>query len=95
VERSFSRTYIPQDHPVVLLARNAAETMGRKMVCKSSGGGSDANIFFEKGIATGVLGTGMRDIHTVLEWVRLDDMVRMSELLVKILTLHADTTFGS
>jgi len=95
VERSFSRTYIPEDHPVVLLARNAAAAMGRKMVCKSSGGGSDANIFFEKGIVTGVLGTGMRDMHTVLEWVRLDDMVRMSELLVKILTLHADTKFIS
>ncbi len=95
VERSFSKTDIPEDHPVILLARRAADTLGRKMVCKASGGGSDANIFYEKGITAGVLGTGMRDMHTVSEWIRMDDMVRMSELMVKILVLHAETPSGS
>ncbi len=91
VERSFPKTHIPEDHPVVRLAQKAAEALGRKMVCKASGGGSDANIFFEKAIVAGVLGTGMRDMHTVSEWIRLEDMVRMAELMVKILTLHAET----
>ena len=43
------------------------------MVTKTTGGGADANIFFEKGILTGVLGTGMRDMHTVRESVNLDE----------------------
>ncbi|MBW1778817.1 MAG: peptidase T, partial [Deltaproteobacteria bacterium] len=47
------------------------------------------------GITAGVLGTGMRDMHTVSEWIRLDDMVRMSELMVKILVLHAETPSDS
>ncbi len=91
VNRSFSKTHVPENHPVVLLAKSAAEALGRKMACKASGGGSDANIFFERGIVAGVLGTGMRDMHTVSEWIRLNDMVRAGELLVKILTLHAES----
>ena len=88
IEKDFSSTYVPNDHPVVTLARRAAENLGRKMIAKTTGGGADANIFFEKGIVTGVLGTGMRDMHTVRESVRLDDMVRTAELLLGIIRLH-------
>jgi len=88
IEKDFSHTYISDDHLVVTLARRAAENLGRKMITKTTGGGADANIFFEKGIVTGVLGTGMRDMHTVRESVRLDDMVRTTELLLEIIRLH-------
>jgi len=89
IQKDFSLTSIPEDHPVVKLACRAADNLGRKMVTKTSGGGADANIFFEKGIMTGVLGTGMRDMHTVRESVGLDDMVRATELLLEIIKLHA------
>jgi len=89
IEDDFPLTNIPDDHPIVTLARNAADNLGRKMVTKTTGGGADANIFFEKGIVTGVLGTGMRDMHTVRESVKLDDMVRTSELLLEIIKLHS------
>ncbi|PQP35005.1 peptidase T [Desulfobacteraceae bacterium SEEP-SAG9] len=89
VGRDFSSTSIPEDHPVVTLAHEAAENLGRKMKSKATGGGADANIFFEKGIITGVLGTGMHDMHTVRESVRLDDMVRTVELLLEIIKLHS------
>ena len=91
VENDFSRTFIPDEHPVVSLACKAAENLGRKMVAKTTGGGADANILFGKGIVTGVLGTGMRDMHTVRESVRLDDMVKTVELLLEIIKLHATT----
>ena len=61
------------------------------MKTKTSGGGSDANIFFGHGIVTGVLGTGMKDMHTVRESIRLDDMVKSVELILEILQLHART----
>jgi tripeptide aminopeptidase len=89
IEKDFSRTDIPSDHPVVALAKRAAENIGRKMKTKTSGGGADANVFFEKGILTGVLGTGMRDMHTVRESVNLDDMTRTVELLLEIIRLHS------
>jgi tripeptide aminopeptidase len=89
IEKDFSRTFIPPDHPVVALATRAAEKLGRKMKTKTSGGGADANVFFEKGILTGVLGTGMHDMHTVRESVNLEDMVRTVELLLEIIRLHS------
>ena len=89
VEHDFTRTHIAEDHPVVTLAARAARNLGRDMVCKTTGGGADANIFFEKGIVTGVLGTGMRNMHTNNESVKLDDMVAAVELLLEILKLHA------
>lgn len=88
VTRSYRPTRVPEGHPLVLLARRAAEALGRPMKTKTSGGGSDANIFFAHGIPLGVLGTGMRDIHTLREHVRLEDMVRATQLLVEIVRLH-------
>ena len=89
IERDYSGTHIPENHRIVTLARQAAKNLGRHMISKSSGGGSDANIFFEKGIITGVLGTGMKDVHTVGESVRLNEMVKAVELLIEIIRLQA------
>lgn len=89
VEKDYAATLIPEDHRIVQLARQAAAKLGRNMVCKTSGGGSDANIFFQKGLFAGVLGTGMKDVHTLDESVRLDDMVAAVELLLEIIRLQA------
>jgi tripeptide aminopeptidase len=90
VARSYGKTRIPEDHPLVALAQAAAGGLGRAMRAKISGGGSDANIFFAQGIPLGILGTGMREIHTLREHVRLEDMVKAAELLVEIVRRHAD-----
>jgi len=89
VEHDFTRTHIAEDHPVVALAARAARNLGRDMVCKTTGGGADANVFFQQGIVTGVLGTGMQNMHTINESVKLEDMVEAVELLLEILKLHA------
>jgi len=89
VRSDFSVMKVPDDHPVIALARAAAARLGRDMQTKTSGGGSDANIFFEHGIVMGILGTGMKDMHTVRESIRLDDMVKCAELLMEIIQLHA------
>jgi len=87
----FPGTKIPDNHPVVLLAMDAAKNLGRSMKIKSSGGCADANIFFQKGLAMGVLGTGMRKMHTTRETVGLDDMVAGCHLLIEIIQLHSKT----
>jgi tripeptide aminopeptidase len=89
VERDFSRTLIPEDHPVVTMAKQAAKNLGREIRPKRTGGGADANVFFQKGIITGVIGTGMKDIHTVRESISLSDMEKTVALLLEIIALHA------
>ncbi len=94
IENDFPLTNVPDNHPVVAIAQKAAANLGTKMVARRTGGGSDANIFFEKGIITGVLGTGMRDVHTVRESIRLDDMVKTARLLLEIIKLHSSEIKG-
>lgn len=91
VDDDFSSTNIPENHTVVNLAKQAASNLGRNMITKITGGGADANIFFAKGIMTGVIGTGMCDVHTVRESVKIDDMVNTGELLLEIIRLHTNS----
>ena len=88
VEEDFPGTNIPEDHPVVVLARKAARSLGMKMDTKTTGGGADANIFFGKGIVCGVLGTGMTDAHTLNESIALADMVSTTRILLSIIDHH-------
>lgn len=89
LEQDFPSTNISDDHVVVRLARKAAKNLGKEMESKRIGGGADANIFFGKGLVTGVLGTGMTDVHTVRESVKLEDMENTTRLLIEILRIHA------
>ncbi len=94
IEPDFKRTHVPQDHPVVTLADQAARSLGRRIQTQAAGGGSDANIFFQKGIVTGVLGTGMRAPHTQDERIALADMVKACELVLEIIRRYsAETAF--
>ncbi len=92
VEHDFKRLHIPEAHYVVQLAAQSAKALGQGMNIAASGGGSDANVFAEHGIVTGVLGTGMENVHTVKESVRLGDMVRAARLLLRIILNH--TQYG-
>ncbi|HIJ57939.1 MAG TPA: M20/M25/M40 family metallo-hydrolase [Deltaproteobacteria bacterium] len=89
IEKDFPLTRIPKDHPVILIAQQAASNLGRSIKTKSTGGGADANIFFEQGIVAGVIGTGMQNMHSVRESIKLDDMVQTAELLMEIVRLHS------
>lgn len=81
----YPRMAVPANAAVVRLIDAAAARLGRRIEVRAAGGGSDANIFNGHGIETVILGTGMSNVHTVDEFVRVDDMVRVAELLVEII----------
>ena len=89
VEVDFPNTNIPEDHQAVTLARKAAGNLGYELESKTIGGGADANIFFGKGIMAGVLGTGMTDVHTLKESIKMSDMENTARLVLEILQVHA------
>jgi len=72
----------------VRLALAAGKALGRKIETVAAGGGSDANIFGEKGIQMAVIGTGMNKVHTKDEYLVISDMVKAAELLLKIIELN-------
>ena len=77
--------HVSRQAGILTLIEAAAARLGRKVEIKAAGGGSDANIFNSHGIETVILGTGMTDVHTVNESVRVDDMVQVAQLLVEII----------
>jgi len=85
VRLDFPSMAVAEDAPVVALARSAAATLGQELKVRLGGGGSDANIFNGHGIEMIILATGMNKVHTHDEYVAVDDMVKVAELLVEII----------
>jgi tripeptide aminopeptidase len=84
IKRSYSTFKWPDDHPVVAAAAAAAQRLGFTPSIHGSGGGSDANIYAESGVACAVLSTGMADVHTPQEHIAIADMVDAARLLQEI-----------
>ncbi len=89
VHSEYDLLNIGDDHPLVRKAILAAANLGARMDRATSGGGSDANVFAAHGIDAVVLGTGMENVHTVDESIRLEDMLHATQLLLEIIRLHA------
>ena len=89
VERDYEPLSVPDDTRIVRLVRGAAERLSKPFKTRSTGAASDANVFSGRGVEVANLGCGMRQIHTVNEWVDVNDMVATTELLVETVQLHA------
>lgn len=87
VSRMYSAYHITEDDPWFKVVLRAIKAAGLTPNVKSTGGGSDANILNAKGIKTLNLGIGNEEVHTVNEYIRVEDMVKAAELAVKILEL--------
>ncbi|MFL6282703.1 MAG: M20/M25/M40 family metallo-hydrolase [Pyrinomonadaceae bacterium] len=95
VESEVTREYyamdVSDDSRVVRLVLEAATRMGLDVKTLASGGGCDANIFNKRGIECANLGTGMRAIHTVKEWLDVKDMYASAEMTLEIMRLNGET----
>ena len=89
IERSYDAMAVPDAAPIVQLVLGAARALGHSVESGPMGGGCDANVLNRRGFQVANLGTGMRDIHTVKEWLRVSDMVRTAEVIVEMLRRHA------
>ena len=89
IEHQYDRLDVPDRAGIVQLTASAAAALGRPLPTRATGGGSDANIFAARGIEVANLACGMRDIHTVDEWVDVRDLVSTAELLVELIRLNA------
>ncbi|HEV3112800.1 MAG TPA: M20/M25/M40 family metallo-hydrolase [Candidatus Binataceae bacterium] len=80
---------LPDDAPIVRKVVEAARRAGRVVKPEAMGGGCDANILNRRGFVVANLGTGMRDIHTVREWLNINDMISTTEVTLELIRLQA------
>ena len=78
-----------EDSDAVKLASDAASKIGREPNIIALGGGSDGNIFAGQGIDTVILGLGYEDIHTTSERMPLEELYKITELIIKMVELQA------
>ncbi len=78
------------DYPALLVRRDAAvlrrleqaaAALELPLAVGDSGGGSDANIFSSRGVEVVNLATGMQQVHSVDEYIRVEDMAQVCRLV--------------
>jgi tripeptide aminopeptidase len=77
---------VPEDSPLVRELLAAMERIGCKGFTAKGGGGSDANIYNQKGIAAVVLGTGMTKVHTTQETITVANLENTARLALELMT---------
>ena len=91
IERDYDRMDVPESAPIVRLVHAAAKNLNLEVQTSATGGGCDANILNQKGLVVANLGTGMREIHTVNEWLDLKDLYLSAQMVLEIISLNAQS----
>jgi tripeptide aminopeptidase len=89
VDRQYERLDVADTAKVVTLVAGAAKGLGKSLKTRATGGGSDANVYTTRGIEIANLACGMRDIHTVHEWVDLKDLYTTASIVLETVRLNA------
>ncbi len=71
-----------EDDAILSLVTLACRDAGLEPKTFETGGGSDANIISALGVPTLALSSGMRDVHSTSESIRLDDMEALTRLVM-------------
>ncbi len=92
IERDYDRMDVPENAPIVQLVHAAARNLRLDVKTGATGGGCDANVLNQKGLVVANLGTGMREIHTVNEWLDLKDLYLSAQMVLEVVKLNAAET---
>lgn len=91
VEVKFEKLYdgfaIGRDSDFVRLTDAAIRGIGLTPRYEKTGGGSNTNIYNQHGIVSMTLASGMDDIHSTKEFVRIDDLENLTKLVLKLIEL--------
>ncbi|WP_252503006.1 M20/M25/M40 family metallo-hydrolase [Sporosarcina sp. Marseille-Q4943] len=77
------------DAEVVQTAMEAIRNVGREPKLMTSGGGSDGNVFNGMGVPTVTLSVGYEEIHTKNERMPVEELNKLTELLIEIVRIAA------
>jgi len=91
VHKSYNGYRFKRDDDVVRIASSALERSGFEPSFALSGGGADANVFNERGLACVNLANGMVDIHTPDERIAVADLERMVDVTLALVDVARET----
>ena len=89
IERDYDRMDVSEGAAIVQLVHAAAKNLRVELKTLATGGGCDANVLNQKGLEVANLSTGMREIHTVKEWLDLKDLNLSAQIVLEVVRLNA------
>jgi tripeptide aminopeptidase len=76
---------VKENDKIVSILKKAAQESGVELKLEATGGGSDTNIIAEKGIEAVNISVGMKEVHSVDEYIKIDDLVKAANFLLSII----------
>ncbi|MBI1823673.1 MAG: M20/M25/M40 family metallo-hydrolase [Nitrospirae bacterium] len=90
IYRDYNRMDLSDSTAIVRLVLRAAQNRHLSVQTRAMGGGCDANIFNQKGIQVANLGTGMRNIHSLSEYLIVDEFLQAAEIIYEVLRVNGE-----
>ena len=75
IRNQYQAYTVSEDHTALTDIARAVSAIGLAPTMETTGGGSDANVFFEHGIAALPVGIGVRDFHTTRETANISEIM--------------------
>ena len=85
VNRAYAPFTVESNDEIVELAKRAFSNMNVEGHVASTGGGSDTNILNKNGIKAVNLGIGMKNAHTLEEYIAIEDLVNSAIMVTEII----------
>jgi len=85
VNRAYAPFTVESNDEIVELAKKAFSNMNIEGYTASTGGGSDTNILNKNGIKAVNLGIGMKNAHTLEEYIAIEDLVNSAIMVTEII----------
>jgi len=85
LETQFDTYTLTDDDPATIRVKAALRSLGLEPTMKPSGGGTDGNVFRQRGISAVVVGMADTNMHTVREFVTISDLVDAAHLCETLL----------
>lgn len=90
-KQAYRSFLLDEQSPVVKIASKAAQNLGLPGVISISGGGSDANVFNENGISVAIAGSGMNNVHTVNEFIKVEDLKKGVQWVKEVIKIYSNS----
>jgi tripeptide aminopeptidase len=90
-KQAYKHFLLDDQSPVVKIASEAAHNLGLPGVISIGGGGSDANIFNENGISVAIAGSGMNNVHTVNEFIMVEDLKKGVRWVKEVIKVYSNS----
>lgn len=85
VVKGYSGYHLDKNEDILKYFEKACMNAEVEYITKSTGGGSDSNIYNEKGYKALTIAVGMTKVHTKKEYIEIEDMVKTAKLVVEVL----------